>query len=87
MTKPTISEYRDMSNEVWQIFTKYYPDNMPPDDFPDDVSAIGKKYYHNIRRWEFVVKLLRVYTQELNEIKGVQHGKVKKNNNGDVCDM
>lgn len=68
----TIEEYRNMSNDVWQIFKKYFPADANNDTFPDDVSAVGKKYYDNPRTYEFVIKLLRVYTQELNEIKELQ---------------
>lgn len=87
MTKPTIAEYRDMASEVWQIFKKCYPDDVPADVFVNESQALGNKYYHDVRRWEFVVKMLRVFMQELNEIKGVDHGAVKKDNNGNVRDM
>ena len=80
MTKPTIQQYRDMSAEVWQIFKKYYPDDADTNEFPDDAIAIGNKYKGNIRYYEFVIKLLRVYMQELNEIKGVQNERNKENN-------
>ena len=80
MTKPTIQQYRDMSAEVWQIFKKYYPDDADTNGFPDDATAIGNKYKGNIRYYEIVVKLLRVYMQELNEIKGVQNERNKKDN-------
>ena len=84
MTKPTIQQYRDMSAEVWQIFKKYYPDDADTNEFPDDAITIGNKYKGNIRYYEFVIKLLRVYMQELNEIKGVQNGQNKENNDNVV---
>ena len=71
-THHTIEEYRNISNDVWQIFKKYFPADVNTDTFANDVSEIGKKYSYNPRSYEFAIKLLRVYTQELNEIKELQ---------------
>ena len=81
MTKPTIQQYRDMSAVVWQIFKKYYPDDADTNEFPDDAIMIGNKYKKNLRYYEFVIKLLRVYMQELNEIKGGKNGQSTESDN------
>lgn len=74
MTKITLEEYRDMSNEVWQMFKKCYPEDGNVDEFVKTASEIGIKYTPNKDKHDFVVGLIRFYMQELNKIKGVQYG-------------
>ena len=74
MTKITLKEYRDMSNEVWQMFKKCYPEDGSADEFVKSASEIGNKYKTDADKYGFVVGMMRLYMQELNKIKGVQHG-------------
>lgn len=76
MTIPTLKEFANISNEVWQIFRKYYPEDANVDDFPNDVAQIGKKYKADDLKYEYVCELLRVYTHVLNRMKGADNGKV-----------
>ena len=75
MKKHTIDEYKTISADVWMIFKKYLPDDADTTSFADDVHDLDQKYKSNPRTYEFAQKLLRVYFQELNELKGVKNGK------------
>ena len=68
----TISEYQGISADVWTVFKKYFPADADTTDFVKDVDTMEKKYSGNPRTYEFFQKLLRVYFQELNELKGLR---------------
>ena len=67
-----IAEYQGISTDVWQIFKKYFPDDADLDDFVKDVDALDKKYKGDVRQYCFFQALLKVYFNELNELKGVR---------------
>lgn len=67
-----ISEYQGISSDVWTVFKKYFPADVNTDDFTNDVHALDEKYKDNPRMYEFMKKLMRVYFQELTELKGLR---------------
>lgn len=70
----TIAEYQGISADVWSVFKKYFPEGANTDSFTDDVHALDEKYNDNPRTYEFMKKLLKVYFNELNELKGLRNG-------------
>lgn len=68
----TINKYAAVSNDVWQIFKKYAPADASLDSFTDDVHALDQKYHemNELEAYGFMQKLLKVYFDELNRIKG-----------------
>ena len=58
--------YREISNDVWQLFKKYLPENADTSKFAEDVHELDVKYKSD----PFMQKLLKVYFDELNRIKG-----------------
>lgn len=65
----TIKEYQDISSDVWKVFKKYFPDDAVLDDFTLDIDVLDKRYRSNPRLYEFMQKLMRVYFDELHELK------------------
>ena len=70
----TIAEYQGISADVWSVFKKYFHEGANTDSFTDDVHALDEKYNDNPRTYEFMKKLLKVYFNELNELKGLRNG-------------
>jgi len=70
----SLEEYREISGDVWAVFKKYFPKDVNTDSFADDVRALDEKYKENPRTYEFMQKLLKVYFQELNELRGLRDG-------------
>lgn len=70
----SLEEYREISGDVWAVFKKYFPKDVNTDSFADDVRALDEKYKENPRTYEFMQKLLKVYFQELNELRGLRNG-------------
>lgn len=70
----TIDEYRNISGDVWNIFKKYFDNDSDTTTFPDDVAILTKKYSKNPRIYEFTQKLMRVYFDELHELKQLKAG-------------
>lgn len=68
-TRPTESRYREVSGDVWMIFKKYLSEDADLTAWVDDVHALDEKY-HETKEYEFMQKLLKVYFDELNRIKG-----------------
>lgn len=75
MKKHTINEYKEISAEVWKIFQKYFPDDADTTGFADDVHRLDEKYKDNPRTYEFYQKLMRVFFQELHELKELKNAK------------
>lgn len=75
----TIAEYQGISADVWTVFKKYFPDGADTTTFADDVHNLDEKYNFNPRTYEFMRKLLKVYFDELNELKGLRDEDKKKN--------
>lgn len=62
-------KYREISGDVWKLFKKYLPSDASLDDFGDDVGNLDKKYKGK-EGYRFMQRLLKVYFDELNDIKG-----------------
>ena len=81
MTTPvhTLDEYKNIPADVWLIFKKYFPNGVDLTGFADDVHALDEKYKKDERQYRFMQKLLKVYFDELNEMKGFENGGNKGN--------
>lgn len=64
-----IKIYQEISADVWTIFKKYLPEGSDLDEFTDQVSFLTKKY-KGTEGYQFMQKLLKVYFDELNRVKG-----------------
>ena len=64
-----IGIYKDVSADVWVIFKKYLPEGVNLDEFAQDVHELNSKY-EGAADYKFMQKLLKVYFDELNRIKG-----------------
>lgn len=64
-----IKIYQEISADVWTIFKKYLPEGSDLDEFTDQVSSLTKKY-KGTEGYQFMQKLLKVYFDELNRVKG-----------------
>ena len=71
----TIDDYRQVSADVWTVFKKYFPADADTTDFADDVHKLDLKYKPELRQYCFMRQLLKVYFDELNELKGVRNVK------------
>ena len=76
-----IEEYREISSEVWMIFKKYFPKDAVWDDFGDDVHKLDEKYRHDVRQYCFMRELIKVYFNELNELRKLRDLDEQKNQN------
>lgn len=72
-----IELYRGISSDVWKVFKKYVPEGADILDFPKDVHALDNKYKDQAG-YRFMQKLLKVYFDELNKIKGEHHEVIDK---------
>ena len=68
----SVSAYCEISADIWSIFKKYAPDDADLMTFTDDVHALDQKYHEagDLDAYRFMQKLLKVYFDELNELKG-----------------
>ena len=62
--------YQEISADVWKVFKKYLPEEADLDTFVDDVHELNNKYEANMDEFRFMNKLLKVYFDELNRVKG-----------------
>ena len=67
--EPQVSKYSEISRDVWVLFKKYLPADADLTPFADDVHALDLKY-RGQDGYKFMQKLLKVYFDELNELKG-----------------
>lgn len=67
-----IKDYASISNDIWQVFKKYVPADADLNEFTQDVHALDQKYHemNDLEAYGFMQKLLKVYFDELNRIKG-----------------
>ena len=67
-----VSRYAEVSNDIWAIFKKYLPEDADLNEFTDDVHALDEKYHEagDLNAYRFMQKLMKVYFDELNRIKG-----------------
>lgn len=71
-----ITEYQGISADVWTVFKKYFPSGADTSSFTDDVHALDEKYKNDVRQYCFMRALLKVYFDELRELK-----ELKRNDN------
>lgn len=67
-----IAEYQGISADVWMIFKKYFPADANLDEFTKDIDVLDKKYKSDVRQYCFFQALMKVYFNELNELKGLR---------------
>lgn len=66
----TIDEYKALSGDVWMIFKKYFDTSADSDEFTTkDISDLTKKYSYNPRIYDFTCRLMKLYFDELVELK------------------
>ena len=65
-----VSKYSEISRDVWILFKKYIPTGVDLDEFAQDVHELNNKYEANRDEFRFMNKLLKVYFDELNRVKG-----------------
>lgn len=64
-----VSKYRAISTDIWDLFKKYLPMSADLTTFVEDVHALDQKYKGQ-DGYLFMQKLLKVYFDELKELKG-----------------
>ena len=66
------TNYAEVSSDIWAIFKKYLPEDADLNEFTDDVHALDQKYHdaNNLEAYRFMQKLMKVYFDELNRVKG-----------------
>lgn len=67
--EPQVSKYSEISRDVWVLFKKYLPVDADLTPFADDVHALDLKY-RDQDEYKFMQKLMKVYFDELNRLKG-----------------
>ena len=65
-----LKKYHEITTDIWKIFKKYYPEESDLDTFVDDVHELNNKYENSRDEFRFMNKLLKVYFDELNRVKG-----------------
>lgn len=65
----SVSKYSEISTDVWVLFKKYLPTGVNLDEFAQDVHELNDKYERS-DEYKFMQKLLKVYFDELNRVKG-----------------
>lgn len=70
----SVSAYCEISADVWNIFKKYAPDDADLMTFSADVHTLDQKYHemNDLNAYRFMQKLLKVYFDELGDIKNEQ---------------
>lgn len=66
----TVSKYSEISRDVWILFKKYLPTSADLSTFIEDVHELNNKYEDNMDEFRFMNRLLKVYFDELRDIKG-----------------
>jgi hypothetical protein len=64
-----IKKYQKVSSDIWGIFKKHLPADADLGEFTADVSELDRKY-KDTDEYLFMQKLLKVYFDELNRMKG-----------------
>ena len=68
-TEQQVSKYSAISTDIWILFKKYLPTSADLSAFASDVHALDQKYKDE-DEYQFMQRLLKVYFDELKEIKG-----------------
>lgn len=66
----SVSKYSEISRDVWVLFKKYLPISADLSTFIEDVHELNNKYEDNMDEFQFMNRLLKVYFDELRDIKG-----------------
>ena len=66
----SVSKYSEISRDVWVLFKKYLPTSADLSTFIEDVHELNNKYEDNMDEFRFMNRLLKVYFDELRDIKG-----------------
>lgn len=66
----SVTTYHEITTNVWKVFKKYQDPDANLDEFPADVHTLDQKYKSDPTAYEFMQRLLKVYFDELNRIKG-----------------
>ena len=61
--------YMEISNDIWRVFKRYLPADADLCTFASDVHDLDQKYKDE-EEYQFMQRLLKVYFDELKEIKG-----------------
>ena len=64
-----VSKYRAISTNIWNLFKKYLPTGADLTTWCEDVHKLDEEYKGS-EEYEFMQKLLKVYFDELNRVKG-----------------
>lgn len=69
-----VSKYSAISRDIWILFKKYLPTDADLTTFTEDVHALDQKYHemNDLNAYRFMQKLLKVYFDELGDIKNEQ---------------
>lgn len=69
-----VSKYSAISRDIWTLFKKYLPTDADLTTFTEDVHALDQKYHElgDLNAYRFMQKLLKVYFDELGDIKNEQ---------------
>ena len=65
----SVSKYREISGFVWDFFKKYLPTDADLTTVGKDIQWLDQKY-KDTDEYLFMQKLLKVYFDELNRMKG-----------------
>ena len=65
----SVSKYREISGFVWDFFKKYLPIDADLTTVGKDIQWLDEKY-KGTDEYAFMQKLLKVYFDELNRVKG-----------------
>lgn len=65
----SLEEYKQISGDIWTLFKTYFPKDADTDSFAKDVHDLDQKYKGQ-NGYLFMQKLLKVYFDELKELKG-----------------
>ena len=68
---PTVSKYSEISRDVWNFFKKNLPTDADLHEAAADLHELNIKYEDHRDEFIFMNKLLKVYFDELNRLKGV----------------
>lgn len=67
--KTDIKEYHEITTDAWKIFKKYHDAGVNAETFAEDVHELDQKY-KDAAGYSFMQKLLKVYFDELREVRG-----------------
>ena len=66
----SVTTYHEVTTNVWKVFKKYQDPAANLDEFSQDVHELDLKYKNDPTAYGFMQRLLKVYFDELNRVKG-----------------